>query len=74
MGNVRIFQALLPSHSETLQEAYLFKAAMSEARTEITMRTRKETAAINTATSALRREVESLQVKMQEEIANLKHE
>ncbi|KZS97977.1 hypothetical protein SISNIDRAFT_404911 [Sistotremastrum niveocremeum HHB9708] len=55
-------------------QAYLFKAAMSEARTEITMRTRKETASINTATSALRREVESLQVKMQEEIANLKHE
>ncbi|KAI0771850.1 hypothetical protein BD413DRAFT_546567 [Trametes elegans] len=55
-------------------QAYLFKAALSELRTEISVLTRNETAAMRTATSALRREVDALDGRMKEEIAHLKHE
>ncbi|KAH9938385.1 uncharacterized protein B0H18DRAFT_966884 [Fomitopsis serialis] len=52
----------------------LFKAALSELRTETTMLTRNDTAAIRTATGALRREVDVLDVRMKEDIGTLKHE
>jgi len=55
-------------------QAYLFRAALSELRAEVTMRTRNESAAIRTATTALRRDVDRLDVKMKEDIATLKHE
>ncbi|THG98570.1 hypothetical protein EW026_g3653 [Hermanssonia centrifuga] len=55
-------------------QAYLFKAALSELRTEITMYMRNESAAMRTACSALRREVDALDGRMKEDIANLKHE
>ncbi|KAJ3559831.1 hypothetical protein NM688_g105 [Phlebia brevispora] len=55
-------------------QAYLFKAALSELRTEITMRTRNESAAMRTATAALRREVDALDGQMKEDLATLKHE
>ncbi|KAG8862638.1 hypothetical protein FRB96_001197 [Tulasnella sp. 330] len=54
--------------------AYLFRAALSELRTELTMRTRKETATLRTALTALRKETDSLDAKMKEDIASLKHE
>ncbi|EPT03569.1 hypothetical protein FOMPIDRAFT_1028444 [Fomitopsis schrenkii] len=54
--------------------AYLFKAALAELRTETTMLARNETAAIRTATAALRREVDALDVRMKEDISNLKHD
>jgi len=54
--------------------AYLFRAALSELRTELTMRTRKETATLRTALTALRKEVDILDAKMKEDIASLKHE
>ncbi|KAG8984413.1 hypothetical protein FRB90_005347 [Tulasnella sp. 427] len=54
--------------------AYLFKAALSELRTELTLRTRKETATQRTSLNALRKEVDILDGKMKEDIANLKHE
>lgn len=57
-----------------LQQAYLFRAALSELRTEMTMRTRHGSAGVRTATSALRREVDALDGQMKEDIANLKHE
>ncbi|KAI0728708.1 hypothetical protein C8Q72DRAFT_779286 [Fomitopsis betulina] len=53
--------------------AYLFKAALSELRTETTMLARNETAAIRTATAALRRELDALDVHMKEEVSNLQH-
>ena len=56
------------------QQAYLFKAALSELRTELTMLTRNEAAAMRTAAAALRREVDALDGRMKEDIANLKHE
>lgn len=57
-----------------VQQAYLFKAALSELRTELTMRTRNESATMRTATAALRREVDAVDGHMKEDIANLKHE
>ncbi|KAG9049602.1 hypothetical protein FS837_009802 [Tulasnella sp. UAMH 9824] len=54
--------------------AYLFKAALSELRTELTLRTRKETATLRTSLNALKKEVDLLDGKMKEDIANLKHE
>ncbi|EIW61726.1 uncharacterized protein TRAVEDRAFT_116349 [Trametes versicolor FP-101664 SS1] len=55
-------------------QAYLFRAALSELRTEIGVLTRNETAAMRSATSALRREVDALDGRMKEGIAQLKHE
>lgn len=56
------------------QGAYLFRAALGELRTELTMRTRKETATLRTALTAVRKEVDVLDSKMKEDIASLKHE
>jgi len=54
--------------------AYLFRAALSELRTELTMRTRKDSASLRTTTAGLRKEVDILEAKMKEDIATLKHE
>ncbi|KAH7100645.1 hypothetical protein BKA62DRAFT_658317, partial [Auriculariales sp. MPI-PUGE-AT-0066] len=55
-------------------QAYLFRAALSELRTEMTMRTRNEFAALQTTTSQLRREADSLEGKMKEDVATLKND
>ncbi|OJA16973.1 hypothetical protein AZE42_00592 [Rhizopogon vesiculosus] len=55
-------------------QAYLFRAALSEIRAEQTARSRNESAAIRSATAALRREVDRLDVKMKEDLGTLKHE
>ncbi|KAJ6515966.1 hypothetical protein C8R45DRAFT_810511 [Mycena sanguinolenta] len=55
-------------------QAYLFRAALQELRAEITMSTNNDSAAMRTATSALRREVDRLDIKMKEDLATLKHE
>ncbi|KAI0079666.1 hypothetical protein K474DRAFT_1584396, partial [Panus rudis PR-1116 ss-1] len=55
-------------------QAYLFKAAISELRTEMTMRMRNDTATMRTATAALRREVDALDGRMKEDLGTLKHE
>ncbi|KAH7345309.1 hypothetical protein B0J17DRAFT_36023 [Rhizoctonia solani] len=55
-------------------QAYLFRAAISELRTELTMRTRSEFAALRTASNALRRDVDALNGKMKEDIGTLKHD
>jgi hypothetical protein len=57
-----------------IQQAYLFRAALSELRAEMTQQTRNDSAAIRTATAALRREVDRLDIKMKEDIGTLKHE
>jgi Protein of unknown function (DUF1640) len=61
-------------HTTSQQQAYLFRAALSELRAELTMNTNNNSAAIRAATAALRREVDLLDVKMKENIGNLKHE
>ncbi|KAL0949759.1 hypothetical protein HGRIS_009797 [Hohenbuehelia grisea] len=55
-------------------QAYLFRAALSELRAETTVHAKNDSAAIRTTTAALRREVERLDVKMKEDIGTLKHE
>lgn len=55
-------------------QAYLFRAALSELRTESTMRTRNESAKLQTSMAALRREVDALDGQMKEDIQTLKHE
>ncbi|KAF6762684.1 hypothetical protein DFP72DRAFT_564166 [Ephemerocybe angulata] len=55
-------------------QAYLFRAALSELRAEITMMTKNDSAAIQSTTAALRREFERLDIKMKEDVGNLKHE
>ncbi|KAK7470725.1 hypothetical protein VKT23_002147 [Stygiomarasmius scandens] len=55
-------------------QAYLFRAALSELRSEMTLTTKNDSAAVRTATTALRREVDKLDVKMKEDVATLKHE
>ncbi|KAF7332185.1 hypothetical protein MKEN_00099500 [Mycena kentingensis (nom. inval.)] len=55
-------------------QAYLFRAALAELRGEFTMSTNKDSAAMQTATQALRREVDRLDIRMKEDIATLKHE
>ncbi|KAM5535626.1 hypothetical protein V8D89_010613 [Ganoderma adspersum] len=55
-------------------QAYLFKAALSELRSETSALTRKETATMRSATSALRRETDTLSTRMNEGIVDLKHE
>ncbi|TDL29341.1 hypothetical protein BD410DRAFT_779732 [Rickenella mellea] len=55
-------------------QAYLFRAALSELRTEITLRLRNESAAISTGLAALRRDVDALGNKMKADIDNMKHE
>ncbi|KAJ7228733.1 hypothetical protein GGX14DRAFT_345404 [Mycena pura] len=55
-------------------QAYLFRAALAELRAEFTMNSNNDSAAMRTATSALRREVDRLDIKMKEDLAALKHE
>jgi len=55
-------------------QAYLFRAALSEMRVEVTTRTRSETAAIRTQSASLRRDVDSLSARLKEGIDGLKHE
>ncbi|KIJ56552.1 hypothetical protein M422DRAFT_238177 [Sphaerobolus stellatus SS14] len=55
-------------------QAYLFRAALSELRAECTMSTRNETAKLESDMGAVRREVDALDGKMKEDIQTLKHE
>ncbi|KAN0097373.1 hypothetical protein V8E55_001819 [Tylopilus felleus] len=55
-------------------QAYLFRAALAETRAEQSSRSRNETAAMRATIAALRREVDRLDVKMKEDLGNLKHE
>jgi hypothetical protein len=57
-----------------VQKAYLYRAALSDLRTEMTLRTKNESAKIRTVNAALRRQVDTLDVNMMEDIAKMKHE
>ena len=73
---LNIQMSMLPDipHTTSQQQAYLFRAALSELRAQLTMNTNNNSAAIRAATAALRREVDQLDVKMKENLGNLKHE
>ncbi|KAH9050088.1 hypothetical protein EDB84DRAFT_1259887 [Lactarius hengduanensis] len=55
-------------------QAYLFRAALSEMRAEATTRTRTETATIRAQSASLRRDVDVLGARLKEGIDGLKHE
>jgi len=55
-------------------QAYLFRAALSELRAEMTMMTKNDTTGALSAIGELKREVDRLDVKMKEDITTLKHE
>ncbi|KZT24465.1 hypothetical protein NEOLEDRAFT_1206619 [Neolentinus lepideus HHB14362 ss-1] len=55
-------------------QAYLFRAALSELRAEINVRHGNETGAIRSNTTNLRRDIDNLDQKMKEDIGTLKHE
>lgn len=52
----------------------MFNAALSELRTELSVQTRNDGLALKAMAVAIRREVEQLEQKMQEDIQTLKHE
>ncbi|KDQ64839.1 hypothetical protein JAAARDRAFT_28479 [Jaapia argillacea MUCL 33604] len=55
-------------------QAYLFKAAISELRSDLSMHHGNEIGTMRTANGTLRREIDALDQKMKEDITNLKHE
>jgi len=55
-------------------QAYLFRAALSELRGELTTYIRNNSASISASTNTMRKDVERLNVKMKEEIGSMKHE
>jgi hypothetical protein len=62
-------------HKEDVENAaYLFKAALSELRTELNVRARNDGLALRSATNLIRREVDALDQRMKEEVGGLKHE
>jgi hypothetical protein len=62
-------------HKEDVENAaYLFKAALSELRTELNVRARNDGLALRSATNLIRREVDTLDQRMKEEVGGLKHE
>ncbi|KAK4684488.1 hypothetical protein P7C73_g5686, partial [Tremellales sp. Uapishka_1] len=54
--------------------AYLFKAALSELRTELSVRARNDGLVLRTNAGLIRREVEGLEQKLKEDIGTLKHD
>lgn len=55
-------------------QAYLFKAALTELRNDTAMRIRNETAGIHTSMASSRKELDSLSARMKEQLDNLRHE
>ncbi|KAF7726941.1 hypothetical protein EC973_008237 [Apophysomyces ossiformis] len=60
--------------SDLENEAYLFKAALSELRTEIQIMRRNDTQLLQTEASLITREVENLGQKLREDVATMKNE
>ncbi|KAG5461036.1 MAG: hypothetical protein BJ554DRAFT_6840 [Olpidium bornovanus] len=54
------------------QESYLFKAALSELRTELQIHRRNDTANLRSDVNTVMREVDALHIKLREDMANLK--
>ncbi|KAF8342065.1 uncharacterized protein EI90DRAFT_1300524 [Cantharellus anzutake] len=53
-------------------QQYLYRAALSELRTEVSMRTRNESIALQTSVASIKKEVESLASKMKGDLDKLK--
>ena len=52
----------------------MFRAALSELRTELSVRARNDGTALRTMSGAIRREVDQLDQKVKEDVQTLKHE
>lgn len=72
--NVRCTLATLALTSSDIQAAYLFRAALSELSTELNVKARNDGTNLRTMAGAIRREVDTLEQKMKEDIQTLKHE
>lgn len=55
-------------------QAYLFTAALAELRTELQVRARNDAAALRSMVTLLQREVDSLNQRMREDTASMKHD
>jgi hypothetical protein len=55
-------------------QAYLFRAGLSELRTELSVAARNDGIALKATSGAIRREVDGLGQKMKEDVQTLKHE
>jgi len=62
------------SRGDLENQAYLFRAALSELRSENSIRGRADSAAIRAALGGLKKEVDGLGQKLKEDIDTLKHE
>ncbi|OZJ02195.1 hypothetical protein BZG36_04757 [Bifiguratus adelaidae] len=60
------------SRSDLDNETYLFKAALSELRTEIQILRRNDTVLLQTNLASINRDVEALSQKLREDVANMK--
>ncbi|KAJ1598134.1 hypothetical protein NDA14_005754 [Ustilago hordei] len=60
--------------SDVENQTYLFKAALSEIRTEVQVRGRNDAAGLRSITTLLQREVDALEQKMKEDVERLKHD
>ncbi|KAG0166167.1 hypothetical protein DFQ28_007657 [Apophysomyces sp. BC1034] len=69
-----ILRQRLLLRSDLENEAYLFKAALSELRTEIQIMRRNDTQLLQTEASLITREVENLAQKLREDVATMKNE
>ncbi|KAK0468294.1 uncharacterized protein EV420DRAFT_1635544 [Desarmillaria tabescens] len=74
VGRVRREGLTAKTWTMYVAQAYLFRAALSELRSEITMTTKNDVTAMKTSGTVLRREVDKLDVKMKEDLGFLKHE
>lgn len=56
------------------QQEYLYRAALSELRTELSVRTKNESAALQQSAAMIHKDVEALSARMKEDVATMKHE
>ncbi|KAH7050639.1 hypothetical protein BKA57DRAFT_384334, partial [Linnemannia elongata] len=82
---MRSIKALLGGHTNKIRknilttgdlenESYLFKAALTELRTELQILRKNDAAALAIRTEIISREIDSLNQKLREDIANLKND
>ncbi|TXT05605.1 uncharacterized protein COLE_06925 [Cutaneotrichosporon oleaginosum] len=69
-----IAQTRMLSREEMDNDAYRFKAALSDIRTGHSVRSRRDGVALRAAASAIRREVDGLEQKIKEDIGVMRHD
>ncbi|KAI7819194.1 hypothetical protein BC939DRAFT_389488, partial [Gamsiella multidivaricata] len=84
-GIMRIMKSLIGQHTNKIRknmltkgdlenESYLFKAALTELRTELQILRKNDAAALAIRTEIISREIDSLNQKLREDIANVKND